>query len=464
MNNKPKIIFVFAKEGSATSTKYGGFAARLKKTEALTSYDLETIALENLAYYINEDGSAAVIDTKTNSDIKQASLVYLKSWQSMPNEAAALANYLLYQGVVFADTLALGKGTSKIVTLFRQWGSGVRVPNTLYAARGELLIELLDKPLNQELLQEPFILKDAEGAKGKLNFLVSFKEAKEIIAQHPEVRFVCQRFVPNDGDYRVGVYGGKARFILHRVGNGTTHLNNTSTGGVGTLLSTRSVSKNLLTLAEKAARASELEVAGVDVIQDKGTKRWYVLEVNQGSQIVTGAFTEENKELFGAGIAAMVKNRKARARSQPRKVIGRRTIAKLPDLKISKVVAKVDTGAYTSTLHAENIRVESTQSGQDMLTFDVVPTTLLSTNGGEVITVTTPDFFVQKVRSSNGHVQHRYSIRTRVSIEKRIFSAVITLSDRSEMGFPLLVGRRLLRSRFIVNVELDEDNQSEWKY
>ena len=42
--------------------------------------------------------------------------------------------------------------------------------------------------------------------------------------------------------------------------------------------------------------------------------------------------------------------------------------------------------------------------------------------------------------------------------------ASITLSDRSAMGYPLLVGRKLLRSRFIVNVELNEQNEIDWKY
>jgi hypothetical protein len=83
---------------------------------------------------------------------------------------------------------------------------------------------------------------------------------------------------------------------------------------------------------------------------------------------------------------------------------------------------------------------------------------------GASLTIKTTDFFDQKVRSSNGHLEHRYSIKTKITVEGRTVPVVLTLSNRSEMGYPLLIGRRVIRSRFIVNVELNEDNQAEWKY
>lgn len=464
METKPKIVFVFSKQSSEQSTRYSGFARRLQKAGGLEECDVLTVALENLVYLINENGEAKVYDSVSQFDLANASMVYLKSWQSLPNESAALARYLFHKGVLFADTLSLGKGTSKLVTLFRQWGGGIRIPNTVYTTKNETLAQLLDTDEIRNLLGDRFILKDTEGAKGKLNFFVDAQEAKQIITEYPDVRFICQRFIVNDGDYRVGVYGETASFLLKRVGSGSSHLNNVSAGGTGTYLPIDKAPKKLLALAEKAAQISELQIAGVDVIQDKETGRWYILEVNQGSQVVTGAFTDENMTAFNKGLVAMLKNRHVRSRQLPMKMIGRRAIAKLSDLGVERAVAKIDTGAYSSTLHAENIVVSTDDKGVPVLSFDVVPGAMLTTSTGELQTVKTTDFFDQKVRSSNGQVQHRYSIKTKITIEGRRFPVVLTLSDRSAMGYPLLIGRRVLRSRFMVNVELDENNKVEWKF
>ncbi len=152
-----------------------------------------------------------------------------------------------------------------------------------------------------------------------------------------------------------------------------------------------------------------------------------------------------------------------RRRSKPRKIIGRRAIAILPELNIESVVAKIDTGAYSSTLHAENIHIEKSGAVEELV-FDIIPGGFIQTKSGKTETYRVRDFYTQKVRSSNGHIQVRYTIKTKISLDNIRFMASITLSDRSAMGYPLLIGRKLLRSRFIVNVELNEQNEIDWKY
>lgn len=456
---RPIIVFVFAHEGSKTSPRYGGFATRLMKAEKFPDADILTVALDNLVYQINESG-ASVTDSVTGFDLGEANFVYLKSWQSLPNEAAALGQYLFAKGVSFADTLVLGQGTSKLVTHFRHWAAGLRVPSTIYSRNRQAVLRMLK---NTVFGDDTFILKDVEGTKGHSNYLVSYEEAEVILAQETTVDFMAQQFIPNDGDYRVGVYGGSPKFVLHRVSNGSSHLNNTSAGGRGELVSLHEVPEKMLRLAEQAAQASELQFAGIDVIQDKVEKKWYVLEANQGSQIVTGAYSDENTVLFNEGLQMFLRERIVRNRRKPRKTIGRRAIAVLPELGITHSVAKIDTGAYSSTLHAENLRIEGTGNGKELV-FEVVPGAFIKTQSGGAETYRTRDYFTQRVRSSNGHVQDRYSIKTKIGIDGIRFMAVLTLSDRSEMGYPLLIGRKLLRSRFFVNVELNEHNDVEWKY
>lgn len=454
--SKPLVIFAFSFEGSETSTRYGGFAKRLQKAGGLKDCDILTVALENLLYIVHENGGADVIDAVSGISLSKASLVYMKARWGLPEEASALANFLLYKGVPFMDTSSLGLGESKIPTTFQLWGNGISVPFTLYTRRHDSLYSLLKQ--HKEELGDKFILKDANGAKGKYNYLVNLREAKAILEQYPQIQFIAQRFIPNDGDYRVGVYVDKARFVIKRVGSGDTHLNNTSAGGKATYIPIKELSVRLRNLAKKASKAVGLQISGVDIIVDKDTGKAYILEVNQGSQIVTGAFVKENIKALNAALDGVVRTRYVRTRSQPTRIIGRRATVKLSKLGIKNIVAKVDTGAYSSTLHADNIHTRN-NNGINELVFTVNPSERLTMKDGNKKTIITSDFFNRKVCSSNGHFEHRYSIKTSISIEGRVFPVVLTLSDRSEMGYPLLIGRRVLRSRFLVNTELDENNK-----
>ncbi len=461
-SRKPLVVFVFAYEGKSTSTRYAGFAKRLQKAGALPDCEVVTVALENLAYYFSEDGGLSVFDTVSGVQMADAAFVYLKSWESLPEEAAALALYLAHKGIPYMDTLAQGMGVSKLASAVRMWAAGLAVPASIYVRNTNKLLLLIESEKGS-LVGERFIAKDIHGAKGKHNYLVSALELRQVVAENPGIQFICQRFIPNEGDYRIGVYVGKARFIIKRRGSGDTHLNNTSMGGKAEYISPAVFSEELQAFAVAAADAAGLQVSGVDIIVDKTTQRPYILEVNQGSQIVTGAFVEENVGAFVTALNEVITERYARAHVKPLPLIGRRAIVGLPDLGVDRVIAKVDSGAYSSTLHAENIRTELGDEGQELV-FDIMPSTKLFTVDNKVKTIRTRDFMEQKVRSSNGQFEHRFSIRHKVTIKGKTFAAVFTLSDRSQMGYPMLLGRRVLRSRFLVNVELNENDEQKWSY
>jgi hypothetical protein len=143
------------------------------------------------------------------------------------------------------------------------------------------------------------------------------------------------------------------------------------------------------------------------------------------------------------------------------RVIGRRALVRIPEFGIKQIVAKVDTGAYSSSLHVENMKV-----AKDQLTFDVLPSEKLKTVDDQVQHITTKDFFLKNnpITSSSGHTEYRYGVRTWIVLGGRRFKGVITLTNRANMTTPLLLGRRLLRSRFLVNVELNESGRTEWKF
>lgn len=447
------IVFVFATEGKPASNRYGGFAAKLQQVGALPGQDIVTVALENLAYCIHESGEAEVTDTVSGVNLADADYVYLKSWESMPEEAAALAIYLEAKSVPFADELPAGMGFSKLAAGFRLWAAGVPMPETVYIRRTDRLLEYLEAGRAPDL-GETFVAKDVFGEKGRDNHLTTRHGLERIIAAKPSLHYICQRFIPNDGDYRLGVYFGRTRFAIKRVGSGGSHLNNTSAGAKAEYIPVTNIESEIAELAEQAAEAARLQVGGVDIIIDNESQIAYVLEVNQGSQIVSGAYSAENKVAFSQGINEAVAGI-VRKPVGPAQVIGRKTCVAIPALGIVEGLAKMDTGAYTSTIHAENIRIESDGDGE-VLVFDIVPGRKIKLENGETMTKRVSEFFHRKIRSSNGLEEIRYGFDTDIIINGQRCRTTVTLSDRSSMFNPILIGRQTMKGRFIVDVSISE--------
>ncbi len=119
----------------------------------------------------------------------------------------------------------------------------------------------------------------------------------------------------------------------------------------------------------------------------------------------------------------------------------------LPDVGIPWIKAKVDTGARTSSLHAYAITVFD-RDGADWVRFRVRP--WQDTIDDEVL-VECPVHDRRRVRSSSGHVQERFVVLMRVVLVGREVLAEVTLSNRDQMGFRMLIGREALRRGFDVS-------------
>lgn len=130
------------------------------------------------------------------------------------------------------------------------------------------------------------------------------------------------------------------------------------------------------------------------------------------------------------------------------KIIGRKEKISLPELGLNLVWAKVDTGAYTSSIHAENLEVIEVE-GKRVLKFQpLLPGHKSFT--GEVVTFR--QFREKKVKNSFGHTEVRYLIETTFELAGESYLAEFTLSDRSSMRNAILLGRKILRNRFLVDV------------
>lgn len=125
-------------------------------------------------------------------------------------------------------------------------------------------------------------------------------------------------------------------------------------------------------------------------------------------------------------------------------VIGWREWVGLPDLGLANLKAKVDTGARTSALCAHDIE----RIGDSRVRFTVHPRQRDTTT---VVTAEADIVDERSVRSSSGLVELRLVVRTSLQIGVHRFDAEFTLTDRTSLGFRVLLGREALRRRFIVD-------------
>ncbi len=131
-----------------------------------------------------------------------------------------------------------------------------------------------------------------------------------------------------------------------------------------------------------------------------------------------------------------------------KKIIGRKEKITLPGLGLKLVWAKIDTGAFTSSLHAEEIR-EELKDGKKVLCFKILmPAHKKFTDK----TLVFEKYREKKVKNSFGQTETRFLITTKIRIAGETFPAEFTLSDRSSMKNSILLGRKILRDRFLVDV------------
>ena len=130
----------------------------------------------------------------------------------------------------------------------------------------------------------------------------------------------------------------------------------------------------------------------------------------------------------------------------PKAIIGWREWCALPDLKLPGVLAKIDTGAKTSAIHAFDIR--PSERGGDWLTFWLHP---VQRRRKPVFHCEALCVDKRAVTSSNGKTEERPVIETTLSLGGRSFVTEITLTNRDEMGFRMLIGRLSLNRRFVVD-------------
>ncbi|AFL80978.1 hypothetical protein Aeqsu_1488 [Aequorivita sublithincola DSM 14238] len=124
--------------------------------------------------------------------------------------------------------------------------------------------------------------------------------------------------------------------------------------------------------------------------------------------------------------------------------IGRIDKADFPLLNLFDIEAKIDTGAYTSSIHCKNMTVEDCY----------LKCTFLDEEhpGYHEKEIIFDEYDVKVVKSSNGQSEARYRIKTEILLFGKTQEIYLTLSDREEMRFPVLLGRNFLSNKFVVDI------------
>ena len=137
------------------------------------------------------------------------------------------------------------------------------------------------------------------------------------------------------------------------------------------------------------------------------------------------------------------------------KVIGRIEKISFLNWDIENLPVKIDTGAYTSSIHCKHIFEEN-----GVLKFKLLcPKTEKYNNK----LITTSKYKTKKIRSSNGKTEKRYIIDTTAIFFGKKYKIKLSLSDRGKMVYPVLIGRRFLNKKFIVDVSQNNISYKENK-
>ncbi len=127
--------------------------------------------------------------------------------------------------------------------------------------------------------------------------------------------------------------------------------------------------------------------------------------------------------------------------------IGWREWVELPELGVERIKAKIDTGARTSALHAFDIEVYE-KKGQEWAQFSIQPH---QKNDLDQRRCTCPVKDIRIITNSGGSRERRIVIETQLTVGSLSWPIELTLTNRNQMGFRMLLGRAALKDRLLVN-------------
>ncbi|MFT6066350.1 MAG: hypothetical protein ACJAYY_002528 [Paraglaciecola sp.] len=128
-------------------------------------------------------------------------------------------------------------------------------------------------------------------------------------------------------------------------------------------------------------------------------------------------------------------------------IVGRTDKADFPELSLEEIDVKIDSGAFTSSIHCSNIN-EFRINNESLIKFTLLDPEHSFYNHKEF---SSKNYTSKMVKSSNGISEKRFMIQTEIMIFNTKFPIYLTLSERKDMKFPVLLGRKFLNKKFVID-------------
>lgn len=132
------------------------------------------------------------------------------------------------------------------------------------------------------------------------------------------------------------------------------------------------------------------------------------------------------------------------------KIIGRKDKADLPALHLNDVAVKIDSGAYSCSIHCESFELIEIE-GKPVLEVVFLDADHPQFTGEKIYF---ENYRTKKVKSSTGHQQERFFVTLDIVLFGETFKTDFSLTKRNGLRNPILLGRKLLNHNFIINTTL----------
>jgi len=130
-------------------------------------------------------------------------------------------------------------------------------------------------------------------------------------------------------------------------------------------------------------------------------------------------------------------------------IIGAKDRIDFPEFEIYDIPCRIDSGALTSSIHCHRVKIKQGIDGKERLFFRLLDPKHPNYQKKDFIV---EQFTERKIKSSNGYSEYRFVITTKVILFGIEIITEFSLSDREKMQFPVLIGRKLLKNRFLIDV------------
>ncbi|KKQ77261.1 hypothetical protein A2715_00040 [Candidatus Woesebacteria bacterium RIFCSPHIGHO2_01_FULL_39_32] len=242
-----------------------------------------TLASFSDTEYISTEGSGKLQITIKDKDLAEFDLIYIRMVGIRMEDASLVTNYAREKGIkivdrVYRQALFIPSTISKAMEMKKLINAGIPLPQTYFASLS-LIRERAPK-----LFSFPFVIKSTSGKKARDSWLVESKEVLESLVtelrerEKQGIRFFAQKLIKASQRIRVLVVGGKVIGAISRPTKWRKHF--TSNNKEGKKEALIPVPEKYSELALNCANAVNLDIAGVDILEENDSGKLFVIEAN----------------------------------------------------------------------------------------------------------------------------------------------------------------------------------------